>query len=1211
MSADNAAQPVEDAAAGGAEGAEDGGDALAAIKALKLIDKCKGGNYHLIAESDMDELFKILDPTETGVISTDSLLVIRLAGVIIPDDVFDALCKDSDTGNGECSKVSLLKAMTRGDFAFHLVKSSLLTNANESSNTCQRQDLINWAQFTYTRSTALWSLPMTFLTYMSFVLAMAAHLQIEAAYWQSTVMTNEWANLPPPWSILQGAVTNIPNFWFFMVGSYPPTYLQQTTSVDANPGRIAHYYQIVGGFEITKHVTETAPCHSAKVLAHIYDTQAGECWYQGKGSHDERLFFSYHLNAGGDLTTMLNNYTNANWLDETANLVTVTTLVFNAANGLFTLEEFLVPFDPSGLVLPVTIRESFKLLPYAGPLDFVLDIIFVCCLLKLIVSEAQQMIPACMMGLQAFLGYLQFWNLVDWCSVLIGIVIYVIWGIIVLSINGPLMKTLEVLPAPTLDNLMQQNNMSYLTLDQIDQAVGYDTYSHQMFAVYDEAKAIAHLQSWLRLLICVYNFVLMMKFFKGLRANPRLNLTLGTLVGCTTDMAHFGLVYITVFTVFGYSGYVLYAPTDPTQSSLGIAMLTLWFNPPAVGIMENTIYEGLAEMRSCIYLFLMLLLMLNMVLGILISSYVRVCEGMAKDNVTIWAQVRNEVDVIRETRGFKDMWALICEFNDQVFPAHPAPLVTSRTLRKAFERDKMSKQNADYLIKQTVDWTTNQQESTTLSMADSMRVLSQVRNTCFRTERLLESIFLPEDNAGRSGGGSSAQGDGRSGAMVAMAAAGVGEVSGGDNEPPMQQSTTKIIAERLQEAMQNFEAMEVEQEQLRTNLMHKLEQHRTLHEERSQWLMGQLQYYEKRLERAQSAAGRLSEWLGGVSLRSLQNLPEIMDEVRKGLPMIAESALEVADFGDEDDIDNGYGDDDGDDDESEEGPAFTTHQKAIPQRKLRVFTDRQTVHREAVTRLKLTDEDGTGGKKPGLKRGNTSRSLDQPTLQMQRSRTMPLEDALREPLDDLRELAVADGDEDAGTGPDTSLVVTDYDEGGNSPTTLKSRRASTGASSRMQLSHRFGTQATPTGGIHRTNSMEEFGDCGPLPFTPETAESINPTRRLFDEDGHTPSLSKTSDGSRSRQVRIGGVRVPGRGSEAAEQSAHIAELESKLNDIAEKVNYLTTLPDENLDIRKTLWKIQKTLQDFGAQAAGASQAATPAPAPAPAPSRQQTGARRK
>lgn len=43
-------------------------------------------------------------------------------------------------------------------------------------------------------------------------------------------------------------------------------------------------------------------------------------------------------------------------------------------------------------------------------------------------------------------------------------------------------------------------------------------------------------------------------------------------------------------------------------------------------------------------------------------------------------------------------WYLICELEDDDFPAHPGELVTIRSLRKAFSKDRMTKQNAEYLI---------------------------------------------------------------------------------------------------------------------------------------------------------------------------------------------------------------------------------------------------------------------------------------------------------------------------------------------------------------------------------------------------------------------------------------------------------------------------------------------------------------------------------
>merc|ERR1712048_1536904 len=96
-----------------------------------------------------------------------------------------------------------------------------------------------------------------------------------------------------------------------------------------------------------------------------------------------------------------------------------------------------------------------------------------------------------------------------------------------------------------------------------------------------------------------------------------------------------------------------------------------------------------------------MLIMLEMITAIIMDSYSAVCGG---SQLTIWKQTANAIETIRETRGFIDPWYMICEFNDTDEPAHEGQRVSARSLRKAFEGDKMTKANAEYLVRKTQEW---------------------------------------------------------------------------------------------------------------------------------------------------------------------------------------------------------------------------------------------------------------------------------------------------------------------------------------------------------------------------------------------------------------------------------------------------------------------------------------------------------------------------
>ena len=46
----------------------------------------------------------------------------------------------------------------------------------------------------------------------------------------------------------------------------------------------------------------------------------------------------------------------------------------------------------------------------------------------------------------------------------------------------------------------------------------------------------------------------------------------------------------------------------------------------------------------------------------------------------------------------------IVALEDDDYPAHPQKTVTAKSLKKAFEKERMTRQNAEYLVRKTVEY---------------------------------------------------------------------------------------------------------------------------------------------------------------------------------------------------------------------------------------------------------------------------------------------------------------------------------------------------------------------------------------------------------------------------------------------------------------------------------------------------------------------------
>merc|ERR1719502_501122 len=121
------------------------------------------------------------------------------------------------------------------------------------------------------------------------------------------------------------------------------------------------------------------------------------------------------------------------------------------------------------------------------------------------------------------------------------------------------------------------------------------------------------------------------------------------------------------------------------------------------------------------FMFIVLLILLNMLLAIIFDTYGEVKSKQGSDVLTIWVQAYATYHQLNEQRGFVATWPIICEFEDDDDPAHPEEIVTAESLRQAFTaRDgiNMSFAQATYMVEKAAEYVktefNKEQESVTI-----------------------------------------------------------------------------------------------------------------------------------------------------------------------------------------------------------------------------------------------------------------------------------------------------------------------------------------------------------------------------------------------------------------------------------------------------------------------------------------------------------------
>ena len=202
-------------------------------------------------------------------------------------DVID-LANDCDKdGSGSLSADELYKAFTQGELAFGMVKDSLgkKNKAVDESN-IPRKDVIEFLQEEYETQSALWSLPMTFILFVTFMSLQTIHMQIARSWENQYAVRGEIVGEGPPylteheWAI----VHDVPTLWEWLRTSWVSSHFKQPVSeVFPYPGRFVSFNQIIGGVQWRKtEVVDLATCEQGEALLNLYDTgnanrQVGDC----------------------------------------------------------------------------------------------------------------------------------------------------------------------------------------------------------------------------------------------------------------------------------------------------------------------------------------------------------------------------------------------------------------------------------------------------------------------------------------------------------------------------------------------------------------------------------------------------------------------------------------------------------------------------------------------------------------------------------------------------------------------------------------------------------------------------------------------------------------------------------------------------------------------------------------------------------------------
>eukprot|EP00931_Biecheleriopsis_adriatica_P062562 TRINITY_DN3772_c0_g2_i1.p1 TRINITY_DN3772_c0_g2~~TRINITY_DN3772_c0_g2_i1.p1 ORF type:complete len:969 (-),score=168.89 TRINITY_DN3772_c0_g2_i1:31-2937(-) len=712
------------------------------LQKLKIWEKVAEGELHAITNSDVAALFDVLDPEEKGQIPVPLVFsLLELPRIALTHADLKCLCEDADRDcSGFVTPEEFFTALTFGEVAFSIVKAILNKKPPENNmSECSREELLQWLKDEYETTSALFSLPLVLGTMISYILWLSFHFDTFNSYRVHNALQTGAGD------VTLGAVRP----WYYtpkdhmkyLYTQWVDKIFRQDFGTDPIPGRVYRYNGMIGGVRLHREYRAQRPCDAGMrpELSSLYNAKDGMCWFQGE-ILTEDIVLPYHMDKSIHIE-LLKNLTASYWFDVSTTRLEHQILYYNGHINLFTLERWTMNQQLDGHLQMRFHFESFIAEPYRQMYVVAFDVAFALLLIRATQLALAELIPAIGEGIDGLKDFFNFWKIVDWVIILGGFCNLGWWMYYFVQVNFNLPEAIRAIPKRELDDRVLFNS-TYLTESEVSEIIPVEDLRANIDAMYNVAVSIYDYHMMLRCMIAIYFFALILKIFNSFRANPRLSIVVNTLVTCSVDVSHFFIVVFAIFSCFGLAGHLLLGQRHKAWSTVLGALYACWtasagiedfddFSVPlqVLGFIWTLVFEILVQ-RIC----------LNMLLGIVFDAYGKV-KGVAGTPQTIIEQVREAVANQRETRGFVSFYTMVVNMEDANHPAHPGDVVTARSLRRAFEHEKMTRTNAEYLVKRVNDHV-NTLEHPELDISDAVRLVGHIRNT------MLRNLDVAEDTLG-------------------------------------------------------------------------------------------------------------------------------------------------------------------------------------------------------------------------------------------------------------------------------------------------------------------------------------------------------------------------------------------------------------------------------------------------------------------------------
>jgi len=332
------------------------------------------------------------------------------------------------------------------------------------------------------------------------------------------------------------------------------------------------------------------------------------------------------------------------WLNELTRRVEISFMLYNAQYGLYCMAGINFWFNRAGQIHKVVnVRSSWAGMAYRKLADLVpmviADFVWIASIVYVCKGEIGEVRDVIMFNnhkpwYSAIVdSYVGFWNLVDWFSIFIAL-------LIIFAFFSHLLASWNV-----------NSEFGQLVLTELGGNLDRDAYLAEVDSFYGKAENMYDEEKGFRFWLSIYPLVLMLRLFKSFAAQQRLAMVTDTFIEAKNDLLHFTIVFFSVYFCFSVNACLFFGQESLNFATLYRAMLSSframigdwdWDEMKAIGLLKAFTWFST-------FTLVMVLILLNMLLAILMDAYGKVADA-AETAVTLTTQMSEMWRRYRQSR---------------------------------------------------------------------------------------------------------------------------------------------------------------------------------------------------------------------------------------------------------------------------------------------------------------------------------------------------------------------------------------------------------------------------------------------------------------------------------------------------------------------------------------------------------------------------------